>query len=259
MTIFKGTAEYYSKYRPQYPEGVIKDLASKLKLDGTGGLLDIGCGTGTLAIPLSKYFEKVIAVDVDQGMVAEAEKIAKELGITNIEWLAKNGEDLDSSIGMFKVITFGNSLHWFNIEKILKFAYSILEPNGAVVDVGGSSIWRHAPELWQQKTLEVIKRYLGEERRTVSGKYKTPSKKYSEYIKEANFKDIQTWNFNFAKRFFTADDVVNHQFSMSYASRELLGKDVDNFAKDLKSELLRLNPNNKFEDKAVGSIVIGLK
>ena len=84
MTIFKGTAEYYSKYRPQYPENVIEDLASKPKLDGTGSLLDIGCDTGTLAIPLSKYFEKVLAVDIDPGMVYEGERIAKELGITNM-------------------------------------------------------------------------------------------------------------------------------------------------------------------------------
>lgn len=259
MTIFKGTAEYYAKYRPQYPEWVIKTLAEKLKLDGKGKLLDIGCGTGTLAITLSKYFDEVLAVDIDSGMVEEGAKIVKELGIDNIKWLAENGEDLDSSIGTFKIITFGNSLHWFNIDKILKFSYSILEPNGAVVFVGGSSIWRYAPEPWQKKTLQVIKKYLGEERLTIQGKYKTPSKKYSEYIQDAGFRDIQTWEFYFDSRIFAADEVVNAQFSTSYASRELLGKDADNFAKDLKSELLKSNPDNKFPDKTAGSVIIGWK
>ncbi|MDP4001169.1 MAG: class I SAM-dependent methyltransferase [bacterium] len=259
MTIFKGTAEYYAKYRPQYPEWVIKTLADKLHLDGKGSLLDVGCGTGTLAIPLSKYFDKVLAVDIDPEMIEEGRRIAKGLGIKNIEWLAKNGEELDNSIGTFKIITFGNSLHWFDMDKILKFAYSILEPNGAVVDVGGSSIWRYAPEAWQQKTLEVIKKYLGEERRTIQGKYKTPSKKYSEYIQDAGFKDIQTWEFYFDSRLFKADEVINAQFSTSYASRELLGKDADNFANDLKAELLKINPDNKFPDKTAGSVVIGWK
>ena len=146
-----------------------------------------------------------------------------------------------------------------NMEKVLKFVYSILEPGGEVVVIGGSSIWRHAPELWQQKTLELIKQYLGEERRTVIGSYNTPTKKYSEYIKEAGFKDIKTSGFSFAQRFFTADDIVSTQFSMSYASRELLGSQAENFAKDLKSELLKINPTNQFEDKTVGSIVIGWK
>ncbi len=234
-------------------------MALRLKLDGTGNLLDIGCGPGTLTIPLSKFFDSVLAVDVDPEMINCGQGTTSNLGIKNVQWLTKNGQDLDADIGTFKVMTFGNSLHWFNIKRILKFSFSILEPFGAVVDIGASSIWRHAPEVWQQKTLEIIKHYLGEQRRTIEGLYKSPPKKYSEYIKDAGFNNIQTWDINFTKRILNADDVVKAQFSMSYASRELLGNNVDNFAKDLKSVLLKLNPDNRFEDRTAGSITIGWK
>lgn len=259
MTIFQGTAKYYSKYRPQYPKWVIEALAKKLNLDGQGALLDIGTGTGTLAIPLSMYFKKVLASDIDPGMVSEGEKNAKELNTGNIEWLVKNGEDLNQSIGMFDVITFGNCLHWFDQDKILKFAYSITPETGAVVDIGASSIWRYAPQLWQQKTLEVIKRYLGEERLTVEGKYKTPSRTYSEMFQSAGFARLDKFGFYFDKQIFTVEDVINAQFSYSYASRELFGDKVDQFAEELKSELLKINPDGKFEEETAGTVLIGWK
>lgn len=41
---------YYAAYRFGYPAGAIDDLAVHLGLDGTQKALDIGCGTGQLAL-----------------------------------------------------------------------------------------------------------------------------------------------------------------------------------------------------------------
>jgi tRNA/tmRNA/rRNA uracil-C5-methylase (TrmA/RlmC/RlmD family) len=60
--VFEGTAHYYAKYRPQYPSHLLSDIASKFKLDGKGRLFDLGCGTGELSIPLSKYFNEVLGL-----------------------------------------------------------------------------------------------------------------------------------------------------------------------------------------------------
>jgi tRNA/tmRNA/rRNA uracil-C5-methylase (TrmA/RlmC/RlmD family) len=47
-------------------------------------LLDLGCGTGQLALPLAKYFEEVIGMDPEPEMIVEAEAAAKCLSIKNV-------------------------------------------------------------------------------------------------------------------------------------------------------------------------------
>ncbi|MEU2257044.1 hypothetical protein [Nocardia xishanensis] len=43
---FTGTAWHYARYRPSYPDVFIDDVIQSFGLDGTGCLLDLGCGTG---------------------------------------------------------------------------------------------------------------------------------------------------------------------------------------------------------------------
>ncbi|OGM59225.1 hypothetical protein A2955_04515 [Candidatus Woesebacteria bacterium RIFCSPLOWO2_01_FULL_37_19] len=77
--IFKGTAWYYARYRPKYPQELFKYLVIRFNLGSNGILLDLGCGTGELTIPLARYFEDVIAFDPNEEMLNEAKRKAKRL------------------------------------------------------------------------------------------------------------------------------------------------------------------------------------
>ena len=73
LQLFASTAPYYARYRPAYRESMFAILRETFGLDGRGVLLDLGCGTGSLAIPLAPMFERVLAIDPDDAMRAEAE------------------------------------------------------------------------------------------------------------------------------------------------------------------------------------------
>jgi precorrin-6B methylase 2 len=49
-------------------------------------LLGIGNGTGELSIPISKYFERVAAIDPDEQMLREGARKTRRLTIMNIDW-----------------------------------------------------------------------------------------------------------------------------------------------------------------------------
>lgn len=61
--LFAGTAWHYARYRPGYPQAFVDDLVTGLSLDGTRRLLDLGCGTGQLTIPLAPHVAEAVGMD----------------------------------------------------------------------------------------------------------------------------------------------------------------------------------------------------
>lgn len=69
-TLFAGAAAHYGTGRMPYPAGLAAALGEALGLDGTGRLLDVGCGPGSLTVPLAPVFAEAVGVDADAGMIA---------------------------------------------------------------------------------------------------------------------------------------------------------------------------------------------
>ena len=65
--LFKGTAYYYERFRPGYPDTLIADLLERVP--GRTRLLDVACGTGQVTVPLAKVFEDVLAIDQEAEMI----------------------------------------------------------------------------------------------------------------------------------------------------------------------------------------------
>jgi SAM-dependent methyltransferase len=66
--IFTGTAGYYSRFRPGYPEEMFAMLSEKFGLNGCSRVLDLGCGPGLLSFKLAPYapdgrYEETAVVD----------------------------------------------------------------------------------------------------------------------------------------------------------------------------------------------------
>jgi ubiquinone/menaquinone biosynthesis C-methylase UbiE len=49
---------------------------------GTGAVLDLGCGTGTLAVELARAGERVVGVDGDEDVLRRAAAKARDAGVT---------------------------------------------------------------------------------------------------------------------------------------------------------------------------------
>lgn len=76
-------------------EKLIKNLISSLKkLDAEPKnnkvALDFGCAAGRLSEPLTKYFDKVIGVDISEKMIDLAKDSAEEKNIDNLEYVKSN-------------------------------------------------------------------------------------------------------------------------------------------------------------------------
>lgn len=65
--------------------------------------LDFGCGVGRVALPMAKRTESVVAVDVADSMLSQAEMLLARQGVTNVE-LVKGDDTLSRVSGPFDFI-----------------------------------------------------------------------------------------------------------------------------------------------------------
>ena len=82
-TLFAGSARFYSRGRVAYPPGLSEEMVARLALDGSGRLLDIGCGPGSIGLMLAPHYAEVVGVDADADMIAEATRLAKASAVHN--------------------------------------------------------------------------------------------------------------------------------------------------------------------------------
>lgn len=169
--LFAGTAEHYARYRPRYPDQLLDDIRALVGDGQSECLVDWGCGTGEVAIPLSRTFSRVTAVDFDPEMVAVAKTKAQEAGITNIDWVVGRAEDLGIEPESCDLITAGSAFHWMDRELLASRAYAGLKPGCALALIGGgSSVWDENAE-WHAIAVRCLRQHLGEPRRAGKGTY----------------------------------------------------------------------------------------
>lgn len=73
--------------------GLVAALEAPAVLEG-GTVLDLGCGIGRIAFALAEHFAQVIAVDVSEVMIEEANRLKGLLRVPNVQFVCNSGRDV---------------------------------------------------------------------------------------------------------------------------------------------------------------------
>lgn len=98
--------------------------------------IDLGCGTGALAIPLAEQGATVTAVDLSQAMLELLERKAKEAGLTTLTCRAAPVEHLDLAPESVDLVVSNYALHHLrdpDKQKVVQAAFRWLRPGGRLV------------------------------------------------------------------------------------------------------------------------------
>lgn len=117
------TAEQYASFRPNLHDKILKKCFSKNFSLG----LDIGCGTGHSSIALSKFCNRVIALDPSTSMIEKA------IENSNVEYHIFDGTILNFESNNFDIITFAGSLHYAKSQQLLDEIIRVTTNKGLVV------------------------------------------------------------------------------------------------------------------------------
>ncbi len=110
---FGSAADDYAVHRADFPSaGIDRMVALGV---GTAGqrLLDLGCGTGTLARQFAARGCSVTGADVDARMLAAGGALAESAGL-EVSWRECPAEDTGLGSASFDVVTAAQCWHWFD-------------------------------------------------------------------------------------------------------------------------------------------------
>jgi len=262
QNVFSGTARYYARYRPHYPNDAINLLISKFRLDKDSRVLDLGCGTGHLALKLAPHVARVIAVDPQEEMLAEGRQAARHQHLSNIEWLP--GESgmlphLAISIGRINLTVMGRSFHWMDRKQTLRDLYSITESGGGIALLGDSGPKDGAWTPWREIIWDTVKRWLGEERKAgTGGTYAHPDRHHQSIVRESVFRDVEVVRIDL-ERTWTLDEIVGYLYSTSSTSVPVLGEKKEPFEAELRERLTVCEPSGRYHESVTVEIIMAWK
>jgi SAM-dependent methyltransferase len=255
-TSYLGCAPYYLQGRPPYSDLVLDVLTRELHLDGSGQLLDVGCGPGVLAVELAGGFARVTGLDPDPAMLEEARRHAAQRGVTNAEWITARAEDIPRlHLGPLRVATFGQSFHWTDREVVADGIFELLEPGGAIVlithdiDAGPAPEGPGHPPIPDEEIQAIIRRYLGPARLSGQGLSNPPVDRYEDALARTRFGVPRT--VHAPGRVDVVRDVegvIAGYLSMSYAAPHLFGERLGAFVDDVRAVLRAHTTTGRFWD-----------
>jgi ubiquinone/menaquinone biosynthesis C-methylase UbiE len=255
---FEGTAEYYAVGRPPYSLQLPDTLAHELSLDGTGHLLDVGCGPGVLELCLARLFDEVTALDPEPGMLHTGERRCQRAGIANVRWVQGVAEDIAAlELGPWRVVTFGQSFHRVRRREVAEAVYDVLAPGGSLVLISHNADDGRPqptnpgyPQIPHAAVEKLIVEYLGD----ATGRYletwkASQPESFEETLTQTRFGGSRTvYAPGRADLIKDIDTVVANYFSLSYAAPRWFGSRRPEFESDLRHLLRDCAPDGLFWD-----------
>ena len=247
--LFAGTAPYYARYRPSYPDQLFRRIVQAFSLDGRGHLLDVGCGPGTFTLPLSPYFSRVLAIDADPEMIEEGAMQARIQGVGGIEWRNLAAEQITPELGRFRLVTIASAFHWMDRDVVLQRCYEVAQRGGGLVISGGVSSWWESEISWHKAVISVIKAWLGPERLTSEGPYTIVEyERFEESLARSDFELFEHAELTYPY-VWDIESIIGFLYSTSFANRSLLGSRTAGFEEEIQETLGQLSASGRFQEE----------
>jgi SAM-dependent methyltransferase len=107
---FNQIANLYDRARPWYPPELVTDLLALAGVRSGDRVLEIGCGTGQLTVPLAERGLRITALEPGANLAALARgKLQAFAGVTVVE---RKFEDYDLPAEPFDLVVSATAFHW---------------------------------------------------------------------------------------------------------------------------------------------------
>ncbi len=183
---FSDKSHLYKQFRPEYPSELIEFVISNVSNFDLAW--DCGTGNGQIAKEISTHFKKVLATDISEEQLLNAEKLE------NIIYSKQAAEKTNFPDDSFDLITVAQAVHWFDFEKFYNEVNRTSKNNGiiAVLGYGKLQIDPEIDRIIDQLYTKILGDYWDKERKYIDKNYSTIPFPFFE-IKSPSFSNTHSW------------------------------------------------------------------
>ncbi len=129
---FGKTAEDYDRHRPGFPASLYERLRTLGWIRSEQKALDLGTGTGCLALGLAACGLDVVGLDPSSALLDVARRKADELGVA-VDFIEGTAERTGLESASFDLVTAGQCWWWFDAQRALVEIARVLRPAGRLL------------------------------------------------------------------------------------------------------------------------------
>lgn len=219
MTVgFRGdVAEYYARYRRGYPTQTIDALQGLFGLTEDDTLLDVGCGTGQLAVPFAARVRAVIGLDPEPDMLRLARTAAAEHDVRNATWVLGADTDVPAlrpllGEGGLGAAVIGQAVHWMQHEELFRALRTMVRPEGGVaVLANGTPLWLQ-DNAWSHALRAFLEDYFEQRLENTCGTGEQDRRRYARALRAAGFDEVRELATEYEDRL-TVEQLVGSLYS----------------------------------------------
>jgi SAM-dependent methyltransferase len=130
---FDAAAAEYARYRSGYPDEVVDDVVTASRLHPGSRVLEIGCGTGQLSVPLAERGIELVAVELGPRLAAIARRNLADFPGARVD--VGGFEEWPLPADAFDVVVSASALHWIDPSVRFSKPARALKPGGVLVVV----------------------------------------------------------------------------------------------------------------------------
>ena len=125
---FDSVADYYNVYRSPYPQQVVDTVIAVSHLHTGSRVLEIGCGTGQLSVPLAQHGIDLLALDLGPHLAALARRNLQRFPNVHVETSSFEAWPLPSQ--QFDAVVSASAFHWLDPAVRFSKCAQALRPGG---------------------------------------------------------------------------------------------------------------------------------
>lgn len=180
--------ELYHRYRRGYPPAVLDAVVAGFGLSHRDVVVDLGCGTGQLTVPMAARVRAVVGVDPEPDMLAQARRAAGDRG--NVSWVLGSAADVPAlgwALGTLGAVTIGQALHWMDHARLFGELAPLIRPGGGIAVVAnGIPLWLQDTS-WSRALRGCLEGWLGHPLVNACGTDSASQRRYRAALTAAGF------------------------------------------------------------------------
>ena len=226
----------YAAHRPGYPDDFF-ELLQRLGIGLPGqNILDIGSGTGALALRFARQGARVTAVDLSEGQISEARAKAASLGV-DVRFLVSGAEDAPVEEHYFHAVTASMCWGYFNGPRIIDQVKRVLVPGGLLLIT--SIVWGDDDDI-TRKTNRLLAKY------NPSSVSNRSLRTGPQLLESAEGFELQTFHTYLTKLLFTEESWRGRMRATKFIGAALPSEQVMRFDAEL-ADILRPTAQKTFD------------